>query len=290
MPRPDAEIDPQSFCSDEAVEFYAPSLRTPNVNNLGGMGPGDAGTGRYAGQEVIAYECGIKRADMSCVDVVISAATEAYKTAHNTRNRARSAAESKFGRTSKAFIGAYNGNSKPSVAAIGALVPGEYDFNFNFYDSTTGEPVEIGYLPMTFYDLDGKNDLSGDRRYEVASTGDSEGVVSFKHSTLEEHRKLKHSCDDGVCIVESVTQEVEIPNNFDTLSPAEKSAAATFLFAHKSQITINYKLNYGHRVFLFKGSKSLYCDEFREQEETTTTKASGRGRFGGRGGFGGRFR
>lgn len=269
IPKPDAEIDPEKFCSDEAVEFDASSLRNAKVNNLGGMGPGGRGSGRYAGKPVIAYECGIKSATLGCVDVVISSVKQGRIDRYNQRHtdsRLAGQYQRQFRRSPAQFIAAYNGDKRPGVAAIGALVPGEYEFEFSFYNGRTGEPVEIPYLPMTFYDLDGKNDINGGAtRYEVAYTKDAEGVVSFKHSTLADDRKMVHKCSDsdGVCIVESVTQEVEIPRSFDTLTPAEKSAAATFLFAHKKSIKLTYKLNYGHRVFLFKGSKSLYCDEFK---------------------------
>jgi len=222
---------------------------------------------------VIAYECGIVLHDGECVDVVISAVGKDYYNAHT--GRARLASERKFGRSAKNFIAAYNGDKRANVVGIGALVPGAYKFKFSFYNKDK-MPVEIDYLPMTFYDLDGKSDLRGDTRYEVAATDDAEGLVAFKHPTLNGVDKIKHQCKGKTCWVESVTQEVQIPTSFDTLSDDEKSAAATFLFAHKSSVEITYKLNFGHRVFLFKGSKSLYCAETKEEEETTTPGKKGK--------------
>lgn len=275
------ETDQPKYCGPEGSEFTKENLRRATVNNLGGMGPGTGrtrtdrtglrGSGRWAGEEVIAYECGIKKPDGTCVDVVISAANSNYKDAHKAKRgehfsvtRKRDEAVHKFGRSSEDFIAAYNGDKRSNVIGIGALVPGEYKFKFSFYDKNKN-PVEVDYLPMTFYDLDGKDDLGGGLRYEEAYTSDAEGLVAFAHPTLEGVNNLEHNCEDGVCKVQSVTQEVEIPTNFDTLSDDEKSAAATFLFAHKSSIELTYNLNHGHRVFLFKGSKSLYCDEIAEE-------------------------
>jgi len=252
-PDPDSETDQDKYCGPKAAEFSNENLKTATVNNLGGLGPGGEGTGRWKGWQVIAYECGIVLQDGTCVDVVISTEGNNYFDKHKSRFKKVN------GRNGRQFVEKYNGDAREGVIGIGALFQGEYRIKFSFYD-VNKNPVVIDYLPLTFYDLDGTDILAGGRiRFEEVLTDDAEGVVVFAHSTLEDVQPIKHNCRQGTCRVQSVTQEVELPQSFDTLTDDEKSAAATFLFAHKSSIQLTYKLNFDHRVMLFKGSKSLYC-------------------------------
>lgn len=254
-PKPDTDVERDHYCGPQAAEFINTNLKNPAVNNLGGVGPGGRGSGRWKGKQVIAYECGMKQ-DGKCVDIVISAVGNNYYNAHKGKRKWM-----RWGWVEgDDFLAEYNGDFRDNVVSIGSLFKGEYKFKFSFYDENK-DPVVIDYLPMTFYDLDGTAGLAGDVRYEEVLTQDAEGVVVFAHSTLARVKPIKHSCSQQACRVESVTQEVDEPDSYDTLTDDEKSAAATFLFAGKSSIELSYKLNYDHRVMFFKGSKALYCKD-----------------------------
>jgi hypothetical protein len=210
-------------------------LSTLLINNLGGLGPG-------SGAEVLKY--GQVQPD---VDLTIKSADSWYK--RNNQHYAISSGGRR--KTGPMFIKENNGNVIPDVIGVGSLAKGTYTFRFCFTNSTTGKPVKLPYVPMTFFDLDGKW-TRDHKSYEEVETTDAEGMYYVKGS------EVTHTCwkknGKQECEAESAHQEIPIPSNFKHLSRFTKKAAITMLFKDKSCFTLKYTLNYPHRVFLFRGA------------------------------------
>jgi len=247
------------------------------LNNLGGMGPSSgSSTNKYRDMPWIVYE-GIMVLDGRSVDLIISDVSGGNKYYMDNIQEEylvrKSRAVDNYKTNGTAFVLKYNGKFRPDVISIGSLATGEYNFKFSFVDSeqsnlTRQVPVTVPYLPMTFFDLDGNDDLS--ESYEMASTWDAEGV-EYVQGTKVDHGCKQIPGDKHFCYANSAREEIKIPDNFNELSDDTKKAAATFLFKDKSHFTINYKLNYPHRVFLFKGSCALTTTATTTTTTTTST-------------------
>lgn len=164
------------------------------------------------------------------------------------------------GKTGQGFAGDYNGNEhRDDVIGIGSLAVGSYPFRFCFVNNTDDSAVTLPYVPMTFYDLDGKDDKAP-LRYEEVSTDDAEGIEGTVHSLVDYRARpgspwgCKAKAGGGHrCSARSANQEIQIPEDFDHLTPQTQKASITMMFKDKSCFDITYTLNYPHRVFLFKG-------------------------------------
>lgn len=196
----------------------------------------------------MVYKNAVEIEGHECVALVINETDDTVGT-YKSRNQHEQA----FRTNGPDFIRKYNGNHRPDAISIGSLATGLYKFQFSFRDCTTGNAVEIPYLPMTFYDLDGSTKVPG-KSYEVCSTEDAEGEQYFKETLV------KHGCGDNGytgCYAESAKVEIDIPRQLTHLSRETKKATVTFLFKNKSDFVINYELNFPHRVFLFNGVCAL---------------------------------
>jgi len=281
----------EHYCGNEATFFDASSLVAgPGgkvvVNDLAGLGPLPAsGKWSHIGKAIVYEE--ITKHDGRKVDLIITS-DDAYKNEHtlprllqydhNDGNDADDNGGWGFGgakfhrrRATKAappttttswrngdaadFMEKYNGAYRSGVVSVGALYPGTYEFTFKFQYHDDGEPAVLDYLPLTFYDLDGKP-LGNGKTYEVAESCDAEGVVVFKRSKLKSHKK-----EGKCCKVEGAEVEMPIPSSWEKLDNDAKAGAATFLFKGKSEFVFKYTLNYQHRVFVMKGSKALACKQ-----------------------------
>jgi len=211
-------------------------LTNPFSNNLGGMGPTttDAEEMRYKNVATV---------NGSAVNLVITTDGTYY-----AKNSVKTFRSGSYTQTGQSFISKYNGGGplgRSDVMAIGSLDKGAYTFTFKF-ENDAGEAVVIDYLPMTFFDLDGSTRVRG-KSYEEVESDEAESILYVDGS------HVKHTCDPAPCKAQGAKVEVEIPGNFDHLTPATKRAAVTFFFEGKSTFDIKYTLNYDHRVFLFKG-------------------------------------
>merc|ERR1719469_100485 len=248
------------------------------LNNLGGMGPSSgSSTNKYRDMPWIVYE-GIMVLDGRSVDLIISDVSGGNKYYMDNIQEEylvrKSRAVDNYKTNGTAFVLKYNGKFRPDVISIGSLATGEYNFKFSFVDPEQSNlggqvPVTVPYLPMTFFDLDGKTTSLGES-FEVASTWDAEGV-EYVQGTKVDHGCKQIPGDKHFCYANSAREEIKIPDNFNELSDDTKKAAATFLFKDKSHFTINYKLNYPHRVFLFKGSCALTTTATTTTTTATTT-------------------
>jgi len=155
----------------------------------------------------------------------------------------------------KRFNDRYNGEMEDGIVSVGSESIGTFGFDFTFTFKDGGAPAVLPYLPLTFYDLDGKP-LRGGGSYEVAKSCDAEGVVVSKDTVMK-----KHFMDDAGCaVVHGGQQEVPIPKDWTHLDPTQKKVAATFGFRGKSKFTMEYTLNYRHRVFIMKGDRAMACE------------------------------
>lgn len=232
-------------------------------NNLGGMGP------NFRDPKEIRYQR-VTKVGGDYVDLVITAEGEVEtkptggrfgrfsrfgrgKGGMTKKNPYLAANENakEFGTNGKAFIAKYNGDSfRTDVMAIGSLAKGKFEFKFSFVNSKTGAETKVPYVPMTFFDLDGKDTLGG-KSFEEVHTFDAEGM-EYVDGSLVTHQ-CKRTKKGQFCSCESAKEEIAIPPTFDDLSDQTRKASITMFFKQKSSFTLTYGLNYPHRVFLFKG-------------------------------------
>lgn len=158
--------------------------------------------------------------------------------------------------TGRAFNNKYNGEFRDGIVSVGSEKTGSFKFDFTFTFKDDNMPAVLPYLPLTFYDLDGKHAYAGGKSYEVAKTCDAEGVVVAKDTLIE-----KSFIDAAGCaVVHGGKKEVPIPDSWTHLAPMQKKVAATFGFKGVSKFTMEYTLNFRHRVFIMKGDKHMACD------------------------------
>lgn len=158
----------------------------------------------------------------------------------------------------KKFNDKYNGAYRDGIVSVGAEVVGTYNFDFEFTKGSDRVPVVLPYLPLTFFDLDGKDSLPNGESYEVAKTCDAAAMLTYSDPTTQ----VTHEVDgDGCYVVKGGTNEVAIPENWDVLGDEQKKVAVTFGFNQTSKFSMEYTLNYRHRVFIMQASKNMGCVE-----------------------------
>jgi len=146
------------------------------------------------------------------------------------------------------------------IVSVGSEAVGSYKFDFTFTFKDDNTPAVLPYLPLTFYDLDGKP-LTGGRSYEVAKTCDAEGVIVTADTLIAKASMEANPVIGGAAcaVVHGGTKEVAIPEDWTTLGHLQKQVGAIFAFRSKSKFTMEYTLNYRHRVFIMQGSRSMVC-------------------------------
>lgn len=153
--------------------------------------------------------------------------------------------------TGKQFIAKYNGvHSTPGAGVIGSLRRGAYKFRFTLLSTRTQRPTKVGYLPLTFYDIDGG--------YETTHTCDAVAAVTHKDGGLEggcSKALFGRTC----CKHKGFEKEIVSPSNWDRLSLDQKKGSVTYVFKDVSTFEFKYEITYEHRIFIFRGSKSLAC-------------------------------
>lgn len=239
----DPEEDPTDYCVRE--NYLDVSRMT--VNNLGGMGPD-------FGKQELRY-AGVTKVNGEAVDLVITDAGGNYKSANMVYNFRRKL----FGHTGQSFIGKYNGNRyRQDVMAIGSLAKGSFKFKFSF-EKRDGSPVVVPRVAFTLYDLDGEEVQvrgGGTKSYEELETYDACIMEADEHSDVSakcDEPKMVMGKKVRNCHAESARQEIAIPANFDNPDENAKKASVTLMYSQKSHFYMTYRLNYPHRVFLFKG-------------------------------------
>jgi len=197
----DASCKPCNICS------ASKSVDLSNVvqNNLGGLGPD-------SGAEEIRYKNAIDL-DGRKIDVVLTAEGE-YKTPKPSKN----------GNTGTGF-GRFTMKTKTAT-----------DFKFSLVDATTGEPVGVKDLALTFYDLDeGKNS----RQKETISACGAEEVYATSDSELT-HKKL------GAChSFTSTTRGTgkDNPAKPDELTKTQAARSVTYEFHARASIAFSASIS-----------------------------------------------
>jgi len=166
-------------------------------NNLGGLGPD-------AGAEEIRYANAITL-DGKTLDVVLTAESE-YKTPKPTKNGA------------KGGFGIFTLKAKQST-----------DFKFSFVDSTSGAPVAVKDLAVTFYDMDEgkrgrqKESISMCSAQEVYTTSDTE-LVSTKTGSCRTYTSSARGTGK------------DNPQRPDELTRTQAARSVTFEFHSKASL------------------------------------------------------
>lgn len=248
--------NPNGFCSEQAVHFQdsftytkskydytvAGAMKLPANNRHWDTANDGLLSGPDGWQD---YGCIIKLETTEgtrCVKLRITNAEGSQYIEKNLNTRGRK------------FNMQYNGGDDGMVS-VGSYAAGSYSFVFTFTFEDTGLPADLPYLPLTFYDLDGKK-LRGGGSYETARTCDAEGVATAKDTLLVDHK-----FDDvtGCAEVTGGQQEVPQPKDWEQLAGLQRRVAATFGFKGKHQFTMEYETKYIHRIFILRGTNSLAC-------------------------------
>jgi len=224
------------MCADYAVGFRSEFAFSKTKATIRGQSDGLGMTGGWQ-----LYDCIIMMNDR-CVNLKI---TNAVGSTYVTRNA---------NRQGKAFNDRYNGEMEDGIVSVGSEATGSFKFDFTFTFKDDNTAAVLPYLPLTFYDLDGKPLRSG-KSYEVAKTCEAEGVVVDKTTMISK----SYMDTAGCAVVEGGKQEVPIPKDWTHLASLQKRAAATFGFKGLSKFSMEYTLNFRHRVFVMKGNRAMAC-------------------------------
>jgi len=221
------------------LNFHKHSLK---VNNLGNLGP-------EKGAQKIHWQKVGKSPGGEDLDLIVEAVGTHYRNANwNYMFR-------KYRITGRQFIEKYNGvHSTPGAGVIGSLRRGAYRFRFTLLLTRTQRPAKVDYLPLTFYDIDGG--------YEETHTCDAVAAVTHKDGGLK-GGCANVRCGGTCCGHRGFEKEIVTPSDWDRLSLDQKKGSVTYVFKDVSTFEFNYKITYEHRIFIFRGSKSLACVDDR---------------------------
>jgi hypothetical protein len=150
---------------------------------------------------------------------------------------------STFEPDSRDYTGAYKGAGR--IAFDG---PGKYMFRFKLTDSQTGDMTRLSLFPLALYDVDGKG--------ERITACNVAGVITDEDTTLVE--RYDAPCYHHI----AMKKEVNIPQDFESLTPNQKKQSVTYVYRNTGEWDIGVTLNEreDERYFLFASSKVLACD------------------------------
>jgi hypothetical protein len=150
---------------------------------------------------------------------------------------------SEFKADSRDYTGAYK-----TAGRLAFDSTGDYLLKFTMLDSQTGKPVKLPLVPMTLYDVDGKG--------EIVTSCNVAKVILDENTQL--HERYDEPCYSHV----SVQKEVNIPADFDRMTPRQKKQTVTYVYRNTASWDLGVKLGgeEKHRYILFGSSKVLACD------------------------------
>lgn len=202
-----------------------------SVNNLGGMGP------KKNDAEFIQWD-DVGKVDGKSITLTAEATNSQYKDENKDYKMWG------FYRAQQ-FIKRWNGVSS-NVGCIASMAPGDFDvtFKFKFED---GSPATVPLLPFVFYDIDGGK--------ESTATNDADNAIIAQETTLSACKAKGYSfCHQAA---QSEVDDADV--DWDNLSKAQLGASITYIFRNKSKFNVRFSLSNEHRIFMFKGSKTMVC-------------------------------